>query len=157
MRNVGLVLVVVCALVGCRKHKKAGTEVAADAPRVLAIDGQEPMAVEGFDVDLNDDENAPEVFRLHGQGFTLAGTLPPELHVGYGEKFEVLVGQTASIVPSAGEYASELGISHVSSGTLSIDGVTRKDGIAVSGQVTLRLSDGRVVHGSFVARAKTWG
>jgi hypothetical protein len=115
------------------------------------------MAVEGFDVYLTDDENAPEIFHMHGEGFTLAGTLPPDLHVGYGEKFEVMIGQTANIVPSVGEYGSELGISHVSSGTLSIDGVTRTDGIAVSGQVTLRLSDGRVVHGSFVARAKTWG
>jgi hypothetical protein len=113
--------------------------------------------VDAFDVDLNDDENVPEIFRLHGQGFTLAGTLPPDLHVGYGAKFEVLIGKTVSISPSAGEYSSELGVSRVQSGTLSVDGVTRKDGIAVSGQVTLRLSDGREVHGTFVAKGNTWG
>jgi hypothetical protein len=163
MRTLALALVVACAAVsgGCRTRKaaKAAAAAVADPPRVLVVEGNDPVPIEGLDVFLNDDENVAETFHMHGAGFSLAGTLPSDLHVGYGSNWEVLKGQSANIEPSVEDHQSELGISRVTSGTISFEQVSRgEDGRSfVSGQVTLHLSDGRVVHGRFVARAKTWG
>jgi hypothetical protein len=163
MRAMAVLLAVMCALgsAGCRRKsaKAKAAAAVANAPRVLAIEGDEPLAIDGLDIYLNDDDNAPEPFHMHGTGFSLAGTLPSSLHVGYEAKYDVLKGQTVNVLPSVEEHQSELGISRVSSGTITFEEVSPPDNgaVTISGQVTLRLSDGRVVNGHFVAKAKTWG
>jgi hypothetical protein len=71
----------------------------------LNIDGGEVrLPLEVFNVYLVDDETYPEDFELLGEGVALVGEFPLDIHVGYGDDWEVLFGKNISIKPYGGFY-----------------------------------------------------
>lgn len=120
-----------------------------------------------------EEDEYPEVFEILGPDVALVGTFPMDLHVGYDESFDQLVGRTIAIDPSGGDprdpkssYVRLNGVpAPVSGGSFTIERVTGKfagshGDRTVWGTVTLRLfgADGeRTVSGKLAVHAITWG
>jgi hypothetical protein len=91
-----------------------GRVAAADAARAKAQrDWKVKFEGEGADADLalermdvylvEDDDEYPEIFEIHGADVVLVGEFPMDLHVGYGEAFEKLVGRAIPVRASGGD------------------------------------------------------
>ncbi len=64
-------------------------QVTAAAMLLVIEDGgaTHEMVIERMDIYLTE-EGHPEIFEIHGQGVTLAGEIPSEARVDYGEHFD---------------------------------------------------------------------
>lgn len=120
------------------------------------------------------DEDArshPSAFEIEGEGISLFGEIAPADDVGYGEKWEKLIGKTLKIL-SAGEFhrdrvESKLTLpgkpeAIISNGSMLVEKVTGKwsgsqGDKTLSGKITLTLQDGRTLQGSFAVNAVTLG
>ena len=140
---------------------------------VIELDGQQiPVQVNGMDIYLVDPEyedQYPEQFHIHGEEIELVGSFPMNLHVGYGEDLELMVGHRVTIAPHAqinwDEFNSAVNIpalgGNVRSGSLVVDRVLGQNpegaGKVIEGTLTLELDDRRTARGAFTLLAVTWG
>lgn len=131
------------------------------------------LALSRMDVFLTEDETAPEVFDIRGEGVRLVGMIPGTMQVGYGEAFDKLVGRSLAIDANGGD-PSEPGVSSVTvdgvtypvaGGTFTIEKLSGKwEGSegdkTLHGSVELRLlgAEGdRTVRGTMSVHVVTWG
>ena len=113
----------------------------------------------------------PSVFQIEGDGVNLIGEIAAADNVDYGEHWERLLNKTLTIKAS-GEFhrdsvdskialpgASEVA---VTSGTMFVEKFSGKwsgseGDKTLLGKISLHLSDGRTLEGTFVVHAVTWG
>lgn len=142
------------------------------------------VKVDGADVRLplqmmnvllyKDDEYAgkhPSPVHIEGEGVNLYAEIAPADNVGYGEKWENLIGKTITIKP-AGQYHREDVESKltlpgkdpiaVTGGSMTVEKFTGKwsgseGNKTLSGKIKLTLYDGRTLEGTFAVHAVTWG
>lgn len=180
VRRVPLVVLVMLLGAGCAgggggdASSAAAAREKAKAGWLLKVEGSPgTLALESMDVYLMEDETAPEMFDLHGEGVRLVGTIPPAAHVGFGAEFGKLVGQTLSIQASGGD-PDDPGTSSitldgveypVAGGTFRVEKLTGKwDGSegdkTLHGTVELRVLESggeRSVRGTLATHVVTWG
>jgi hypothetical protein len=158
---------------GPARTTAAEARASAEASWKLEIEGTGPLVLERMDIYLAEDDRAPEVFKLYGDGVTLVGEFPPGVHVGYEENLERLIGQTVELLaeggdpqaPAEGSVRIDGGQVPVVGGTLRVEKVTGtwdgNDGDkTLWGTADLTLEkDGnrRTVHGTFAVHAVSWG
>ena len=143
---------------------------------ILKVDGADvrwPLKV--MNVLLFKDEEVakanPSAFEIEGQGVHLIGEIAPADDVGYGEKWDRLIGKTLKIKAS-GEFHrdqvdSKLNLPDqpdlpVTGGTMVVEKVAGKwtgsqGNKTLSGKIRLTLHDGRTLEGTFAVHAVTWG
>lgn len=166
---------------GCGGGGGAGGEAAAARDReqakagwLLKLEGfPSALALARMDVFLTEDETAPEVFDIRGEGVRLVGMIPGEVQVGYGEAFDRLVGRSLAIDAHGGD-PSEPGSSSVTvdgvtypvaGGTFTVEKLSGTlDGSegdrTLHGSVELRLlgvEGDRTVRGTMSVHVVTWG
>ena len=149
-----------------------------NSPDVLAldVDGKTvELRLEKMDIYLVDpdvESEYPESFEILGPEVILCGKFPMNTRVGYGEKYETLVGKSIGItrenvdarepkrsslvVPGLGEALVEDG----STFTVNKVGKGADAKTPLRGTVTLKLKTAagpRTVNGTFKVRGTTWG
>jgi hypothetical protein len=172
-RYLVLLLSFVLAL-GCHRGPDL-KEISREGKITLQYQGKSlPLKVEVMDVYLIDPESQdkyPEKFDLHGADLQLVGSFPMEIHVGYGEKFESMVGHSVFISSSEnpsghGDAYSNVTLRdgskiNVTGGTIRVLKVHGENpagsGKIISGNLRLDLENGSSAEGDFVFVAKTWG
>jgi hypothetical protein len=143
---------------------------------VLKVDGADvkiPLKVMNVLL-FKDEEYAkqnPSVFQIEGTGVQLLGEIAPADNVDYGEHWERLVNKMLTIKAS-GEFHrdpidSKIALPGepevaVTGGTLFVEKFTgtlsgSEGNKTLSGKITLQLSDGRTLKGTFAVHAVTWG
>lgn len=164
------------ALAGC---SGGGSSEEAASPGdwalVLKPDGGEvTIALEIMNVFLVEDESYPEVYEIVGEGATLVGTFPENLHVGYEEAWERLFGTAVLIEPTGGDPREtrfsfvELapGVkSRVTGGTIVFERISGKmEGVegdkTLHGRVMLKVDTGlgeETVTGTIAVHVVAWG
>jgi hypothetical protein len=148
-----------------------------DSPDVLAleIDGKTvELKLDKMDIFLvekeHEAENA-ESFEILGPEVVICGQFPLKMHVGYGEKYDVLKGQPISItkgntdlrepkrssvvLPGTGQMLIE-------GGTLTVEKISAGEDARtpLRGTIQMRLqttAGERTVKGTFKVKATTWG
>ena len=143
---------------------------------ILKVDGADvrlPLKVMNVLL-FKDDEYArshPSAFEIEGEGISLIGEIAAADDVGYGEKWEKLIGKTLAIKAS-GEFHRD----HVDSkitlpgkpempitgGSMVVEKYAGKwsgsqGNKTLSGKIQLTLQDGRTIEGTFAVHAVTWG
>jgi hypothetical protein len=164
---------------GGSSEENMAKEVAASKATWLLtvnVDGAEvklPLGVMNVLLFKNEEDakQIPSTFEIVGGGVHLLGEIPAESDVGYGEKWENLVGKTLTVKPS-GEFHREpvestltlpgKAAMKVLSGSLAPGSVKGKwsgsnGDKTISGRITLLLQDGRTVEGTFAVHGVTWG
>jgi hypothetical protein len=143
---------------------------------VLKVDGTDvkiPLKVMNVLL-FKDEEYAkqnPSVFQIEGTGVQLLGEIAPADNVDYGEHWDRLVNKMLTIKAS-GEFHrdpidSKIALPGgpevaVTGGTMFVEKFTGKwsgseGNKTLSGKITLQLSDGRTIEGTFAVHAVTWG
>jgi len=143
---------------------------------VLKVDGADvsvPLKVMNVLL-FKDEDHAkqnPSAFEIAGPGVKLIGEIAAADNVDYGEHWERLVNKTLTI-KAAGQFhrdpvESKITLpgkpeTAVTGGTMFVEKYTGKwsgsDGNkTLSGKITLQLSDGRTLEGTFAVHAVTWG
>jgi hypothetical protein len=161
--------------VGCGSTEATAAEARARAEATwkLEIQGTDPLALERMDIYLVEDESEPEIFKLYGDEVTLVGEFPEDLHVGYGEALDRLIGRRIELSAEGGDprepsdaYVTIDGRQlPVKGGTLEVNRVTGSwngaDGDkTLWGTVELSVEDGgvpRTIRGTFAVHAVSWG
>ena len=153
---------------GCSSNK---TPVSDEPSRlVFQVDGSEvELPVEVMDVYLVEDQDEyPETFQIRGDGLLLVGTFPNDLHVGYGEHWEQMVGRVINIVAEEDVRARpetsvitlpDAAEASVAGGQFIVEKLNespRGDSL-LSGKITLQVAQGKALEGTFTMIAKTWG
>jgi hypothetical protein len=163
MRRLAL-LVALAALCACGVPG-GGPEPPKPGTMRLSVEGREvELKVEVLDVYLVENPDAyPESYVLRGPDVGLVGKFPQDLHVGYGEKFDLLKQRPITILRETGldveespSFVTLPGAKpvDVTGGTIKVE---RVDGSTLSGTVLLQFADRAPVSGTFAVEAKTWG
>ena len=180
MRLLMLALSLLCAA-GCGMSEEASAAKDRESSKatwslVLRVDGADvTMPLKAMNVLLFKDEayakQNPSVFQIEGSGVQLIGEIAAADNVDYGEHWERLVNKILTIKTS-GEFhrdpvdskivlpgAPEIA---VTGGTLFVEKFTGKwsgseGNKTLSGKISLQLSDGRTLEGTFAVHAVTWG
>jgi hypothetical protein len=166
---------------GCGASEEAAAAKDREASKatwalVLRVDGADvsiPLKV--MNVLLYKDEEYakqnPSVFAIEGTGVQLIGEIAAADNVDYGEHWERLINKTLAIKAS-GEFHRDPVDSKivlpgtpeiaVTGGTMFVEKYSGKwagsDGNkTLSGKITIQLSDGRTLEGTFAVHAVTWG
>lgn len=178
MKRIALLLPLLAACGGSDEENAQKDRQAAMASWavVLKVDGADvrlPLKVMNVLL-FKDDEYAkshPSAFEIEGEGIHLYGEIAPADDVGYGEKWEKLIGKTLTI-KAAGEFHRDRVDSKitlpgkpeiaVTGGTMVPDKVTgtragSEGNKTLSGTIKLTLYDGRTLEGTFAVHAVTWG
>lgn len=166
---------VATTIAGCGQGTTPAPVPVPDWVMTLDVDGATvTLPLEVMDVYLVDDNAIPEAFEISGDGITLIGAFPLDVHVDYGENWTVLKGRNIPISattdnPNTSDQSfitlPDEGVVNVTAGSFevkSIDGTYGgSDGdMTVSGTVTLDIetdSGSRSVSGTFAVHAVTWG
>ena len=180
MRLMMIALSLLCAL-GCGISEEAAAAKDRESSKaawalVLRVDGADvriPLKVMNVLL-FKDEEYAkqnPSVFQIEGSGVHLIGEIAAADNVDYGEHWERLVNEMLTIKAS-GEFhrdpvdstitlpgAPEIA---VTGGTMFIEKYTGKwtgseGNKTISGKITIQLSDGRRLEGTFAVHAVTRG
>jgi hypothetical protein len=178
MKRASLWLILLSACGGSEEEDAAKDRAASMAgwAAVLKVDGADvriPLQVMNVLL-FKDEEYAkanPSAFEIEGQGLHLIGEIAAADDVGYGEKWDKLIGKTLTIKAS-GEFHRD----HVDSkltlpgkpevavtgGSLLVEKFTGKwsgsqGNKTLSGKIKLTLQDGRTLEGTFSVHAVTWG
>lgn len=134
-----------------------------------AAGGEIPFTIERLNLFLVEDETDPESFEFAGEGIRLVGQIPVNLHVGYSENWNVLVGKPISLSRSneALEAVSEIHLPGeaacpVTGGAFTIHSAGESDNARtpLTGELWLRCSTPtgeRVLRGTFEVKGTTWG
>ena len=180
MRLLMLALTLLCAA-GCGMSEEASAAKDRESSKatwalVLKVDGADvkiPLKVMNVLL-FKDEEYAkqnPSVFQIEGNGVHLIGEIAPADNVDYGEHWERLINKMLTIKAS-GEFHrdpvdSKIALPGtaeiaVTGGTMFVEKFTGKwagsDGNkTLSGKITIQLSDGRTLEGTFAVHAVTWG
>jgi hypothetical protein len=175
-----LALGLLCAA-GCGVSEEASAAKDRESSKatwalVLKVDGSDvriPLKVMNVLL-FKDEEYAkqnPSVFAIEGSGVQLIGEIDAADNVDYGEHWERLVNKMLTIKAS-GEFHRDPVVSKialpgapeiaVAGGTMFVEKYTGKwsgsDGNkTLSGKITIQLSDGRTLEGTFAVHAVTWG
>jgi hypothetical protein len=148
-----------------------------DSPDVLALelDGKTiELKLEKMDIFLVDKEHeidTAESFEMIGPEVIICGQFPLKMHVGYGEKYEVLKGKAVTVTKGNTDLREpkrssvmmpENGQMLVEGGTLIVDKISDGDDARtpLRGTLQLRLKTAvgeRTVRGTFKVKATTWG
>jgi len=131
------------------------------------------IPVERMDIFLTEDESYCEIFELRGEGVTLVGEFPADLHVGYEVAFERLIGREIGIQrrggdprePKTSKVTLDGLVLPVSAGSFTVESLSGKwEGSegdrTLHGTIELRIPgyDGeRTLRGRFATHAVTWG
>jgi hypothetical protein len=176
-------IVALCLLsaAGCGVNEEAAAAKDRESSQatwalVLKVDGADvriPLKVMNVLL-FKDEEHAkqnPSVFAIEGSGVHLIGEIDAADNVDYGENWERLINKTLTIKAS-GQFhrdpvdskialpgTPEIGVTE---GTMFVEKYTGKwsgsDGNkTLSGKITIQLSDGRTLEGTFAVHAVTWG
>ena len=180
MRLMMIALSLLCP-VGCGISEEAAAAKDRESSKatwalVLRVDGADvriPLKVMNVLL-FKDEEYAkqnPSVFQIEGSGVHLIGEIAAADNVDYGERWERLVNKMLTIKAS-GEFhrdpvdstitlpgAPEIA---VTGGTMFVEKYTGKwsgseGNKTISGKITIQLSDGRTLEGTFAVHAVTWG
>jgi hypothetical protein len=134
-----------------------------------AAGGEIPFTIERLNLFLVEDEADPESFEFAGEGIRLVGQIPVNLHVGYNENWNVLIGKPISFSASdaAMEAVSEIHLPGeaacpVTGGAFTIHSAGESDNAQtpLSGELWLRCATPageRVLRGTFEVKGTTWG
>jgi hypothetical protein len=180
VRVLMLALSLLCAS-GCGMSEEAAAAKDRESSKatwalVLGVDGADvKIPLKSMNVLLFKDEEYakqnPSVFQIEGNGVQLIGEIAAADNVDYGEHWERLINKTLTIKAS-GEFHRDPVDSKivlpgtpeiaVTGGTMFVERYTGKwsgsDGNkTLSGKITLQLSDGRTLEGTFAVHAVTWG
>ena len=180
MRLLVLALTLLCAA-GCSMSEEEAAAKDRESSKatwalVLRIDGGDVrIPLQAMNVLLfKDEEHAkqnPSVFHIEGSGVRLIGEIAAADNVDYGEHWERLINKTLTIKAS-GEFHRDSVDSKialpgrpevaVTAGTMFVEHYTGKwsgseGNKTLSGKITLQLSDGRTLEGTFAVHAVTWG
>jgi len=180
MHRLIVALSLLCAA-GCSVSEEAAAAKDRESAKatwalVLRVDGADvsiPLKV--MNVLLFKDEayakQNQSVFAIEGTGVHLIGEIAAADNVDYGEHWGRLINKSLTIKAS-GEFHRDLVDSKitlpgtpkiaVTGGTMFVEKYTGKwsgsDGNrTLSGKITLQLSDGRTLEGTFAVHAVTWG
>src|SRR5262245_40401589 len=143
---------------------------------VLKVDGADvKIPLKAMNVLLFKDEEYarqnPSVFQIEGSGVNLIGEIAAADNVDYGEHWERLINKMLTIKAS-GEFHRDAVDSKitlpgkpevaVTGGTMFVERYSGKwagseGNKTLSGKISLQLSDGRTVEGTFAVHAVTWG
>ncbi len=161
--------VVVLLIAGCSKEEPAK----ASRPEwelVLKIDNTEvKVPLEALHVYLTENERYPEIFEMRGAAVTLVGEFPPDVHVGYGDKWERLFGKRVELKPEGGDPRSPKKSAltlpgrtpmSVTGGSFVVETFTGREFAedwTLQGKITIVVDGNRTFHGRFSVNAKTWG
>jgi len=180
LRVLILALTLLCAA-GCGTSEEAAAAKDRETSKatwalVLKVDGADVrIPLTAMNVLLFKDEEYakqnPSVFQIEGSGVQLLGEIAAADNVDYGEHWERLINKTLTIKAS-GEFHRDSVDSKialpgrpevaVTAGTMFVEKYTGKwsgseGNKTLSGKITLRLSDGRTLDGTFAVHAVTWG
>ena len=150
-----------------------------DSPDVLAleIDGKTvELKLEKLDIFLVDkahDADTPESFEMIGPDVIICGQFPLKMHVGVGEKYEVLKGKMIQVTKGNSDLREpkrssvvipENGQMLVEGGSLVVEQINDSDGddgrTPLRGTIQVRLKTAageRTLKGTFKVKATTWG
>jgi hypothetical protein len=177
MNRVAPLLILLAACGGSEEEEAAKDRAAAQATWAvtLKVDGADVrLPLKSMNVLLFKDEEYakanPSAFEIEGQGIHLIGEIAPADDVGYGEKWEKLLGKTLAIKAS-GEFHrdhvdSKITLANsevaVTGGSMVVEKFTGKwsgseGNKTLSGRIKLTLQDGRTLEGTFAVHAITWG
>lgn len=180
LRLLIVALSLLCAA-GCGMSEEAAAAKDRDSSKaawamVLKVNGADvkiPLKVMNVLL-FKDEEYAkqnPSVFQIEGTGVQLLGEIAPADNVDYGEHWERLVNKMLTIKAS-GEFHrdpidSKIALPGgpevaVTGGTMFVEKFTgtssgSEGNKTLSGKITLQLSDGRTLEGTFAVHAVTWG
>ena len=180
MRLLMIALGLLCAA-GCGMSEEAAAAKDRESSKatwalVLKVDGADvsiPLKVMNVLL-FKDEEYAkqhPSVFQIEGSGVQLIGEIDAADNVDYGEHWERLVNKTLTIKAS-GEFRRDAVDSKialpgtpeiaVTGGTMFVEKYSGKwagsDGNkTLLGKISIQLSDGRTLEGTFAVHAVTWG
>lgn len=180
MRIPMLALSLLCAA-GCGMSDEAAAAKARESSKatwalVLQVGGADvKIPVKAMNVLLFKDEEYakqnPSVFQIEGDGVQLIGEIAAADNVDYGEHWERLINKTLTI-KAAGEFHRDAVDSRitlpggpevaVTGGTMFIEKFAgqwsgSEGDKTLSGKISLHLSDGRTLEGTFAVHAVTWG
>ena len=180
MRLLMLVLGLLCAA-GCGLSEEAAAAKDRESSKatwalVLRVDSADVrIPLKAMNVLLFKDEEYakqnPSVFQIEGSGVQLIGEIAAVDNVDYGEHWERLIHKMLTIKAS-GEFHrdpvdSKIALPGtpeiaVTGGTMFVEKFTGKwsgseGNKTLSGKITLQLSDGRTLEGTFAVHAVTWG
>ncbi len=170
-----LLCLILMTLAGCGDGLPGALSTSRTWELVVDIDGtQVKIPLDVMNVYLVEDVAYPETFEILGDGVSLVGKFPIDLHVGYEEDWQKLIDHEITISDSYEGYR-EIRSSTiilpgrepmtVLGGTLVFDSVTGKyagrDGdITLAGEVTLRVKtpSGQVdLKGTIAVHGVSWG
>ena len=180
MRVLMLALTLLCAA-GCGMSDEAAAAKDRESSKatwalVLKVSGADVrIPLKAMNVLLFKDEEYakqnPSVFQIEGDGVQLIGEIAAADNVDYGEHWERLLNKTLTIKAS-GEFHRDSVDSKialpgtpevaVTSGTMFVEKFSGKSSGSegdktLSGRISLHLSDGRTLEGTFAVHAVTWG
>jgi hypothetical protein len=180
VRLLMLALGLLCAA-GCGLSEEADAAKDRESSKatwalVLKVDGADvKIPLKAMNVLLFKDEEYakqnPSVFQIEGSGVQLIGEIAAADNVDYGEHWERLIHKMLTIKAS-GEFHrdpvdSKIALPGtpeiaVTGGTMFVEKFTGKwsgseGNKTLSGKITLQLSDGRTLEGTFAVHAVTWG
>ena len=180
MRLLMLALGLLCTA-GCGLSEEAAAAKDRESSKatwalVLRVDGADvKIPLKAMNVLLFKDEEYakqnPSVFQIEGSGVQLIGEIAAADNVDYGEHWERLIHKMLTIKAS-GEFHrdpldSKIALPGtpeiaVTGGTMFVEKFTGKwsgseGNKTLSGKITLQLSDGRTLEGTFAVHAVTWG
>jgi hypothetical protein len=175
-----LALSLLCAA-GCGVSEEAAAAKDRESSKatwalVLKVDGADvsiPLKVMNVLL-FKDEEYAkqnPSVFAIEGNGVQLIGEIDAADNVDYGEHWERLVNKMLTIKASGQFHRdpvdSKIALPGtpeiaVTGGTMFVQKYTGKwsgseGNKTLSGKITIQLSDGRTLEGTFAVHAVTWG
>jgi len=159
---------------GANEQQAAADREKASQTWKLELDGSsDQLALRKMDIYLTEDDDYPEIFEIVGDGVTLVGFFPMDLHVGYEEDFAKLIGKPIPFLPRGGDPREEKtsavqmnGLDYpVVGGTFTVEKITGKwagseGDKTVHGTLELKIpgADGeRTVRGRFATNIITWG
>lgn len=142
--------------------------------KLMTDHGEIRIPLEVMDVFVTDRDDLNEKFEIRGTGVTLVGEFPLDLRVGYGEKWEVLLGKTIQLKAHGGEPGAE------KESTLALPGgnpmrvtggsfVAEKQSgkytgeggdVTLSGRISIQVEDEtgpKTLNGTFSVHSVTWG
>lgn len=167
-----VVLSSIAGLLGCSPPAPVEPPEPIDPKLTLAVDGVETdVAITELDIYLVEDSAYPEHFRFEGPGIELVGEFPLDIHVDYGEHWEVLLGRPIAIAHTT-DYPRlngpsrirlpNLGSVEIVSGTFTVEriGASYDSDTQLFGTISLTYagdSGDVTLSGRFAVNASTWG
>lgn len=161
-----------CATGGSVEEAARDRASASREWKVVLEDGatSHEMRVERMDIYLTEDTSYCEIFEIHGEGVTLVGEFPADLHVDYDAAFERLIGREITIgrrggdprEPKNSQVTLDGVVTPVAEGTFTVESLSgRWEGVegdrTLHGTIELRIPGERTLRGRFATLAVTWG